>query len=964
VARKIEVQIVGDSSKLEKAFRQASSSASGFGAGMARAGKIAAVGLGAGLAVVGLGLKSALSAAGEFESTLNSFQAVASATSAEMKQVSKRARELGRDITLPATSAKDAAEAMTELAKGGLSVKQSMKAAKGVLQLAAAAQIGNAEAATIAARALNAFGLSGNKAGMVADVLANAANASTGEITDFAMGLQQSSAVAKQWGLSINETTAALMEMSDAGIVGSDAGTSLKTMLQSLIPATEPAANAMERLGVNVFDAHGKFVGIEETIRQYSAGLKNMTQEQQAATLKTIFGSDAVRAANIILGKGALAFDSYVKKTEKSGAAAALAAAKMKGFKGSMEAIRSAVETLQIELGTLLLPALTRAAEGVSNFIAAFAAAKGFKAKLNVAWTGVREAGMSLAAKIGSAVTTAIDSVDWTATGNSIVAGLQTALEGATSLAGSLSQVLSDTVDRVNWMEFGKKLGPALLASVLTAVTLLFDPSFWIQNWELMAAVAMATMPGRVIKIGLFLGKLFMRFGRVAIDEMVVGFRAAFPAIDSVVTGLVTRIGATLRNLPGVVATQFRLVVRSIGTLVGDWIQIAANGALQLVAGVVRGLARLAPQVVIALRLAANAIRANVASWFTAATLLAQAVIRAVESVLARLVGTVSAKVGAAAVAVRGLVGAFFSAASAIGKAIADGIVSGIGGLASRLSESLRGKIQSAVDAVKGFFGISSPSKVTAEQIGKPLGEGIVYGLDGGLALLYPKARARIQAFEAKLKTQLQGARDRLGNAFAGLSDKLFRAFDAETSGHRTAAEIELDTIEARRQAEGLQKALEDAMASGDPAAIARAQEDIRIAALQVQAANERKAYEDQRATMRENLEKRLALLGEHFKKEGTTVQLGLAAITKLMTKFGITFEEAGEYIGKSFMFGLQKAVGATAAEAGGVRGAQTGGNARPQPPIVTQVVLDGKVIAEAVRDQNAIWSRANVVPA
>jgi len=338
---------------------------------MSTAGRLART---AGLAVTAgfaVGITKAISAAGDFEQSLNVFQSVTKASGKQMAEVSGLAKDLGNDLSLPATSAKDAADAMTELAKGGLDVTQTMAAAKGVLQLSAAAQIDNAEAATITARALKAFHLEGSEASRVADVFANAANASTGEITDFALGLQQSSAVASQWGLTINDTTAALMEMADAGVVGADAGTSLKTFLQSLTPTSKKATAAMRELNVHVFDQQGKFVGLRSVVGQFQQGLKGLSQEQQTVALKTIFGSDAIRAANILFRGGVTALDSYVASTKRQGAASDLAAAKMKGFKGALEGFKSTLETLEITVGTPLLKIATGVVRGLSAAVQA-----------------------------------------------------------------------------------------------------------------------------------------------------------------------------------------------------------------------------------------------------------------------------------------------------------------------------------------------------------------------------------------------------------------------------------------------------------------------------------------------------------------------------------------------------------------------------------------------------------------
>lgn len=354
--------LAGVDKKLGQTGKSADTMAAKHAAGakaISTASKVGAV------AVVGLGA-AALNAAGDYEKTLNVFQAVSGANTKEMSQVGKVAKQLGADIHLPGTSAADAAQSMTELAKGGLSVKDSMKAARGVLQLSAAAQIGNAEAATITARALNAFSLKGKDATRVSDLLAATSNASTAEITDVAAALQQASASAAQLGIPIEDLTATIGQMANAGIAGSDAGTALKTMMARFTPQTKAAGEAMRRFGLitkngnNLFyDSEGRFKGMRNAIRLTSDKLGGLTDEQKQNALATLFGSDASRAANIVLMGGTKAYDKMHKAVTKTGAAQALSNAQTKGFKGSLEAFKSTLETLAISFGQMLLPAAT-----------------------------------------------------------------------------------------------------------------------------------------------------------------------------------------------------------------------------------------------------------------------------------------------------------------------------------------------------------------------------------------------------------------------------------------------------------------------------------------------------------------------------------------------------------------------------------------------------------------------------
>jgi TP901 family phage tail tape measure protein len=297
--------------------------------------------------------------AGDFEQSLNIFKSVTGATAQQMALVATRAKELGKDISLPGISAKDAARAMTELAKAGLDVNQSLAASKGVLSLAKAGNLDVADAAQVAAKALNAFGLAGSEAVRVADLLAAAANASTAGVDDIALGLAQVGAGAKQMGVGLQDTITALALFANAGIRGQDAGTSLKQMFIQLATPTKAASKLMNQLGLDFFDAKGNFIGLEKSAGLLSTKLKGLSQEQRNNALATIFGSDSMRVAAILADQGAAGFDEMAQAVGRQGAATELAAAQNAGFNGALDNFKSTLETLAIELGTKLLPPVT-----------------------------------------------------------------------------------------------------------------------------------------------------------------------------------------------------------------------------------------------------------------------------------------------------------------------------------------------------------------------------------------------------------------------------------------------------------------------------------------------------------------------------------------------------------------------------------------------------------------------------
>lgn len=303
----------------------------------------------------------------QLERALNTFQAVTGATANQMENVSRVARQLGADITLPAVSATDAAEAMTELAKAGLDVNEAIAGSRGVLQLAAAAQIDNAQAAEAVAGALNAFGLAGNQAVHVADVLANAANASQGSIVDMTQALAQVSAVARQAGLSLTDTSALLTIFARNGLKGSDAGTSLRTALIRLIAPTKNASKFIEELGIRVRDTQGNIR--PDVFAQFGKATEGLPPALRDLIAETIAGQDAIRAFAIGAREGTRGLQLAQLQAQQTGTAAAVAAARTKGLGGEFSALGSNLETLGAQIGKLVSGPISLLIGGLNSVV-------------------------------------------------------------------------------------------------------------------------------------------------------------------------------------------------------------------------------------------------------------------------------------------------------------------------------------------------------------------------------------------------------------------------------------------------------------------------------------------------------------------------------------------------------------------------------------------------------------------
>lgn len=327
-----------------------------------------------GLGVVGAGLTGlavlAVKSFADFDAAMSSVQAATMETAANMDLLRDAAIDAGARTVY---SASEAAGAIEELAKAGVSTADILGGGlDGALDLAASGAIGVSEAAEIAATAMTQFGLGGEDVTHIADLLAAGAGKAQGGVGDLGAALKQAGLVADQTGLSIEETTAGLTAFASAGLIGSDAGTSFKAMLQRLTPQSKEAEKEMDRLGISAYDAQGNFIGLSEFAQNLQDSLRDLTPEQRNAAMATIFGSDAVRAANVLYEQGAKGIDQWTDAVNDQGYAAQQAAIRMDNLKGDLEGLSGSAETALINMGEAADGPLRTLVQGLDGAVDSF----------------------------------------------------------------------------------------------------------------------------------------------------------------------------------------------------------------------------------------------------------------------------------------------------------------------------------------------------------------------------------------------------------------------------------------------------------------------------------------------------------------------------------------------------------------------------------------------------------------
>jgi TP901 family phage tail tape measure protein len=353
----------------------------------------ASVALGSALAV---GLGAAVVTAANFEQKMADVKAVSGATASEMQTLGDLAQEMGMKTAFSST---EAAAGIEELIKAGLTVEQIINGGlEASLNLAVAGNLQLAEAAEIASTALNSFKDDGLSAAQAADILAGAANASATDVREMQFGLSMVSAVASGIGLSFKDTSTALALFAQNGLKGSDAGTSLKTMLLNLSPSTKEASEQMKELGLLTaqgtsafYDANGSIKSMAEISELLQTKLAHLSDEQRQMALKTMFGTDAIRAANILYKQGAEGIDEMWTAMSKV-TAADVAAVKIDTLKGAFNEFTSSLESVGIKIGQEFLPGLTDITKFVTELVRKFGEVDGSTIKVGLAMAGASTA--------------------------------------------------------------------------------------------------------------------------------------------------------------------------------------------------------------------------------------------------------------------------------------------------------------------------------------------------------------------------------------------------------------------------------------------------------------------------------------------------------------------------------------------------------------------------------------------
>nr|WP_306692415.1 phage tail tape measure protein [Bacillus cereus] len=415
----------------QQGLQRASAHVQNFGNGVSSAGRTMQNAFAPAAAVSGLALGKMISDSREFETQTRK---AAVLTGGAYGQVKSDILNMAKTSVY---STSQVASAYAELGAKGFDAAKATDALPGVLSAAAASGEDLGLVADTVTSALNAFGMEASQSGKVADILAQGANQSAASVLDMNYALKYAAGPANALGISLEELSASIGIMVDAGSTGESSGTALRASLLRLVDPPKAAAKELAKLGVSATDSNGKFKPLAQIMEELQKGMSGYTDAQKASAMSTIFGTEAVSGMLNLMNAGPSKIREMTKALENSGGASKKAADDMlRGWAGAMTKMESALDAAGRGFTDALAPAIT----AISDKVAGLAN-----------WFSDLPTSMQTTIATIAAVVTAftifgvVAGIAMSAIGTfiSIIGGLGTAIFGAVGGVGALSAVFT-----------------------------------------------------------------------------------------------------------------------------------------------------------------------------------------------------------------------------------------------------------------------------------------------------------------------------------------------------------------------------------------------------------------------------------------------------------------------------------------------------------------------------------------
>ena len=319
------------------------------------------------LAAVGA---AAVKTTADFDTSMSKVKAISGATGEDFDKLRDKAREMGSKTKF---SASEAADGMTYMAMAGWKTEDMLDGLEGIMNLAAASGEDLATTSDIVTDALTAFGLEAKDSGHFADVLAAASSNANTNVSMMGETFKYAAPVAGALGFSVEDTAEAIGLMANAGIKGSQAGTSLRTILTQLSGEINITGKNLGDVTIQTTNADGSMRDLSDILADCRGAFSQLTESEQAQTAEALVGKNAMSGFLALMNAG----EEDVNKLSTAidncdGVTQQMADDMQNNLSGQLQILKSQLEEVAIQIGDALMPTIKKIVEKIQDWVQKF----------------------------------------------------------------------------------------------------------------------------------------------------------------------------------------------------------------------------------------------------------------------------------------------------------------------------------------------------------------------------------------------------------------------------------------------------------------------------------------------------------------------------------------------------------------------------------------------------------------
>lgn len=317
-------------------------------------------------AVTGLGT-AAVKTAADFDQEMSKVAAISGATGSDFDSLREKAREMGAKTKF---SASEAASAMEYMAMAGWKTGDMLDGIEGIMNLAAASGEDLATTSDIVTDALTAFGLSAADSGHFADILAAASSNANTNVSMMGETFKYCAPIAGALGFSAEDTAEAIGLMANSGIKASQAGTSLRSIMNNLAGEVTFAGKNIGEVTIATSNADGSMRSLNDILADCRVAFSGLTESEKAANAESLVGKNAMSGFLALMNAGEGDIDKLRGAIENcDGSAESMAETMQDNLNGQLTILKSQLEELAISFGDLLMPTIRKIVSAVQAFV-------------------------------------------------------------------------------------------------------------------------------------------------------------------------------------------------------------------------------------------------------------------------------------------------------------------------------------------------------------------------------------------------------------------------------------------------------------------------------------------------------------------------------------------------------------------------------------------------------------------